>query len=39
MVTESLKSVLYGRNHGGQRETPAVTILDAVIQDCSHLSL
>jgi hypothetical protein len=38
MVTESLKSVLYKRSHGGQRETPTVAILDAVIQDCSHLS-
>jgi hypothetical protein len=30
---------LYKRNHGNQRETPAVAILDAVIQDCSQLSL
>jgi hypothetical protein len=38
MVTESLKSVLHKRHHGVQRETPAVATLDAVIQDCSHLS-
>jgi ribosome biogenesis GTPase A len=38
MVTESLRSVLYKRHHGVQRETPAVATLDAVIQDCSLLS-
>jgi hypothetical protein len=35
MITESLRSVLYKRSHGDQKETSAVEILDAVIQDCS----
>ena len=38
IVTQSLKSILCKRGHGVQRETSAVATLDAVIQDCSHLS-
>ena len=39
MIAESFESILYKRNRVGQRETPIVAILDAVIEGCSHLSL
>jgi GTP-binding protein EngB required for normal cell division len=39
MVTESLQSVLQKHNHGVAQETAIVTTLDALIRDCSQLSL